>query len=65
MSPSWAEVVIGASIAFELARENLRVVVLDREEPGRQASWAAAGMLSLLRPIRPATFRCRRFPAKA
>jgi glycine oxidase len=38
--------VIGASIAFELAGANLRVVVLDRHEPGQGASWAAAGMLS-------------------
>ena len=38
--------VIGASIAFELAAANVRVVVLDRQEPGREASWAAAGMLS-------------------
>jgi glycine oxidase len=38
--------VIGASIAFELAGANLRVVVLDRQEPGQGASWAAAGMLS-------------------
>ncbi len=37
---------IGASIAFELATENLRVVVLDRQQPGQEASWAAAGMLS-------------------
>jgi glycine oxidase len=38
--------IIGASIAFELAAEKLRVIVLDRQEPGREASWAAAGMLS-------------------
>ncbi len=38
--------IIGASIAFALAAEKLRVVVLDRQEPGREASWAAAGMLS-------------------
>lgn len=38
--------IIGSSIAFELAAERLKVVVLDREEPGRGASWAAAGMLS-------------------
>jgi glycine oxidase len=37
---------IGSSIAFELAAENLRVAVLDRQEPGREASWAAAGMLA-------------------
>lgn len=38
--------IIGASIAFELAAEKLRVVVVDRQEPGLEASWAAAGMLS-------------------
>ena len=38
--------VIGSSIAFELAAEKLSVVLLDREQPGRGASWAAAGMLS-------------------
>lgn len=37
---------IGTAIALELAEANLRVVVLDRQEPGREASWAAAGMLS-------------------
>jgi len=37
---------IGGSIAFELARRKLDVVVLDRQQPGREASWAAAGMLS-------------------
>ncbi len=38
--------VIGCSIAFELAAEKLNVVVLDRDEPARGASWAAAGMLA-------------------
>jgi len=38
--------IIGTSIAFELAAEKLSVVVVDRKEPGREASWAAAGMLS-------------------
>jgi len=38
--------VIGTSIAFELAAEKLRVLVLDRQQPGQEASWAAAGMLS-------------------
>jgi glycine oxidase len=38
--------VIGASIAFQLAGEKLRVAIFDRQEPGREASWAAAGMLS-------------------
>jgi glycine oxidase len=37
---------IGSAIAFELAEVKLRVVVIDRQQPGREASWAAAGMLS-------------------
>ncbi len=38
--------IIGGSIAFELARYKLRVVLLDRQPPGQEASWAAAGMLA-------------------
>jgi glycine oxidase len=38
--------IIGGSIAFELARHKLRVLLLDRQQPGQEASWAAAGMLS-------------------
>jgi glycine oxidase len=38
--------IIGGSIAFDLAQRNLRVAVLDRQELMREASWAAAGMLS-------------------
>ncbi len=38
--------IIGCSIALALARRNLRVAVLDRQELMREASWAAAGMLS-------------------
>ena len=38
--------IIGAATAFELARKSLNVVLLDRREPGSEASWAAAGMLS-------------------
>jgi glycine oxidase len=38
--------IIGGSIAFELARRNLRVIVLDRQELMQEASWAGAGMLS-------------------
>jgi glycine oxidase len=37
---------IGAAIAAELAAQKLRVAILDRQQPGREASWAAAGMLS-------------------
>ena len=38
--------IIGLSLAHRLAGEGRRVVVLDRREPGLEASWAAAGMLS-------------------
>jgi glycine oxidase len=38
--------IIGGSIAFELARRNLKVALLDRQEGGQEASWAAAGMLA-------------------
>jgi len=37
---------IGASIALELAQAGLKVAVFDRGEPGREASWASAGILS-------------------
>jgi glycine oxidase len=37
---------IGGSIALELALAGLRVGVFDRQEPGREASWASAGILS-------------------
>lgn len=38
--------IIGLSSAFELSTTGLRVVVLDRQEPGLESSWAAAGMLA-------------------
>jgi glycine oxidase len=38
--------IIGASIAFELASEGLSVAVFDAQIPGREASWASAGMIS-------------------
>jgi glycine oxidase len=37
--------VIGLSIAYALAREGLFPIVLDRREPGREASWAGAGLI--------------------
>lgn len=37
---------IGASIAFELAQAGLHVGVFDAREPGREASWASAGIIS-------------------
>jgi glycine oxidase len=38
--------IIGGSIAWELARTGHRVVLLDRQQPGQEASWAAGGILS-------------------
>jgi len=37
---------IGGAIALELAQAGLQVGVFDRAEPGREASWASAGILS-------------------
>src|ERR1700731_4176991 len=45
---------IGGAIALELARAGLRVAVFDQGEPGREASWAGAGILSPA-PENPAT----------
>jgi glycine oxidase len=38
--------IIGASIALELAEAGLKVGLFDAQEPGREASWASAGMIS-------------------
>ncbi len=37
---------IGASIAFELTSNGMKVGVFDAQEPGKEASWASAGMIS-------------------
>lgn len=37
--------VIGLSVAWEAARGGLSVTLLEKDEPGRAASWAGAGML--------------------
>ena len=37
---------IGGAIALELTRNDLRVALFDAQEPGREASWASAGILS-------------------
>lgn len=37
---------IGGSIALELARAGLSVALFDRQTPGKEASWAGAGILS-------------------
>ncbi len=38
--------VIGCSLALELALAKLSVTVVERSQPGREATWAAAGMLA-------------------
>jgi glycine oxidase len=37
--------VIGISLAIELRRSGMSVMVLEKHQPGREASWAAGGML--------------------
>jgi glycine oxidase len=37
--------IIGLSLAIELNKHGLRVLVVEKGEPGREASWAAGGML--------------------
>ncbi len=38
--------IIGTSIALELACAGMKVAVFDAQQPGREASWASAGMIS-------------------
>jgi glycine oxidase len=47
---SWDAIIIGAgiiglSLAIELNKRGLRVLVVEKGAPGREASWAAGGML--------------------
>src|SRR5258708_5090777 len=37
---------IGSAIALQLARNDVRVAIFDAREPGHEASWASAGILS-------------------
>jgi glycine oxidase len=37
--------IIGLSLAIELNRRGLKVLVVEKGEPGRESSWAAGGML--------------------
>lgn len=37
--------IIGLSLAIELRKQGLRVLVVEKGEPGHEASWAAGGML--------------------
>jgi glycine oxidase len=49
--------IIGLSLALELRRRGADVLVLDRGEPGREASSAAAGMLASADPGTPVDLR--------
>ena len=49
--------IIGVSVALELQERGAAVLVLDRGEPGKEASSAAAGMLAALDPETPVPLR--------
>ena len=49
--------IIGVSLALELRERGLAVLVLDRAEPGGEASSAAAGMLAAADPETPSALR--------
>jgi len=49
--------IIGLSLALELRRHGARVLVIERGEPGREASHAAAGMLAFCDPDTPPALR--------
>ena len=60
--------VIGLSLAVELRKRGLRVLLVEKGQPGREASWAAGGMLvssgmetpAVLQPL--ATASARMYP---
>jgi len=60
--------IIGLSLAIELRKQGLRVLVVEKGEPGREASWAAGGMLvgsglETLPPLQPlAAASARMYP---
>src|SRR5262249_49723040 len=43
--------VIGLSLAWDLARHGCKVQLLDQATPGREASWAGAGILPAAKPL--------------
>jgi glycine oxidase ThiO len=49
--------IIGLSLALELRRHGARVLLVERGEPGREASHAAAGMLAFCDPETPLALR--------
>jgi glycine oxidase len=49
--------IIGVSLALELRRNGSQVLIVDRSEPGREASHAGAGMLAARDPETPVALR--------
>jgi glycine oxidase len=49
--------IIGVSLALELRKQGEKVIVLDRSEPGREASHASAGMLAWTEVAEPPALR--------
>jgi glycine oxidase len=59
---SWDAIIVGGGViglacALELSRRELKVLVIERGEPGREASHAAAGMLAHCDPHTPEVLR--------
>lgn len=46
--------IIGLALTWELSRRSARVLVIDRREPGQEASHAGGGMIADLDPVLPA-----------
>jgi glycine oxidase len=70
---SWDAIIVGAgiiglSLAIELRKSGMSVLVVEKGEPGREASWAAGGMLADFGPELPeplhalATSSARMYP---
>lgn len=57
--------VIGLSLARRLGQEGMRVLVIDKGEPGREASYAAGGMIANCDPHLPATLKPLAFASAA
>jgi glycine oxidase ThiO len=49
--------IIGLSLALNLRRHGHSVLVIDRTEPGREASWAAGGIIASCDPRTPLALR--------
>ena len=48
---------IGLSLAWQLARRGARLLLIDRREPGQEASHAGGGMVADLDPVLPSELR--------